>query len=201
MGKKRKKSSSSSESESESEKKPAKKEPPKKGPAAKAASGPRFNAFADSDEEAEGAKDGITSKAGLSAATAADAFTKKQWEVVQRLKINYQDQIDKKHSKEEKLRKKLEKKHREKELKRAKEMAEEEEAAAEAAASEKAMALEQQSKEQKEKQRLDQEKAAMQRKLGPKGPQVKSNKAVGQVLYSSDLQIGECHGGGAGASV
>ena len=50
------------------------------------------------------AADGSASKAGLSTATAADAFTKKQWEVVQRLKINYQDQVDKKNKKEEKLR-------------------------------------------------------------------------------------------------
>ena len=45
--------------------------------------GPRFNAFADSDDEggASGAAsapaDGVTSKAGLSTATAADAFTKR----------------------------------------------------------------------------------------------------------------------------
>ena len=40
-------------------------------------SGPRFNAFADSDDEAAPAPaDGVTSKAGLSTATAADAFTK-----------------------------------------------------------------------------------------------------------------------------
>ena len=201
MGKKRKKSSSSSESEASeaSEKKQKKASAPK----AKAAGGPRFNAFADSDDEgsAPAPADGVTSKAGLSSATAADAFTKKQWEVVQRLKINYQDQVDKKNKKEEKLRRKLEKKHREKELKKAKELAEEEEAAAEAAASEKAMMLEQQTKEQKEKQRLEQEKASMARKLGPKGPSMKNNKAPGQVLYSSDLQIGESHGGGAGANV
>lgn len=197
--KKRKKSSSSS---SESDASPSEKKLKKAAPKPKAAGGPRFNAFADSDDEAAPAPaDGVTSKAGLSTATAADAFTKKQWEVVQRLKINYQDQVDKKNKKEEKLRKKLEKKHREKELKKAKELAEEEEAAAEAAASEKAMALEQQTKEQKEKQRLEQEKAAMARKLGPKGPNIKNNKAPGQVLYSSDLQIGESHGGGAGANV
>ena len=59
--------------------------------------GPRFNAFADSDEEVPAAADGSASKAGLSTATAADAFTKKQWEVVQRLKINYQDQVEKKN--------------------------------------------------------------------------------------------------------
>lgn len=53
----------------------------------------------------------------------------------------------------------------------------------------------------------------MLRKLGPKGPNAKNNKArsltglrccceaPGQVLYSSDLQIGESHGGGAGANV
>mmetsp|Transcript_57618 Transcript_57618/g.91261 ORF Transcript_57618/g.91261 Transcript_57618/m.91261 type:complete len:205 (+) Transcript_57618:64-678(+) len=204
MGKKRKKSSSSS-SESEASDASEKKQK-KAAPKPKAAGGPRFNAFADSDDEggagpAAAPADGVTSKAGLSTATAADAFTKKQWEVVQRLKINYQDQIDKKNKKEDKLRRKLEKKHREKELKKAKELAEEEEAAAEAAASEKAMMLEQQTKEQKEKQRLEQEKAAMQRKLGPKGPSIKNNKAPGQVLYSSDLQIGESHGGGAGANV
>eukprot|EP00439_Symbiodinium_sp_Y106_P007305 s6165_g1.t1 len=200
MGKKRKKSSSSSDSDSESEP-PAEEEKKQKKAAPKGASGPRFNAFADSDEEEAKPKDGASSKAGLSTSSAADAFTKKQWEVVQRLKINYQDQVDKKNKKEDKLRKKLEKKTREKELKKAKEMAEEEEAAAEAAAAEKAMALEQQSKDQKEQQRKEQEKAAMARKLGPKGPNIKNNKAPGQVLYSSDLQIGESHGGGAGASV
>eukprot|EP00435_Cladocopium_sp_Y103_P051561 s1012_g16.t1 len=120
MGKKRKKSSSSS-SESEASEASEKKQK-KAAPKPKAAGGPRFNAFADSDDEggagAAAPADGVTSKAGLSTATAADAFTKKQWEVVQRLKINYQDQIDKKNKKEDKLRRKLEKKHREKDAAR-----------------------------------------------------------------------------------
>eukprot|EP00913_Durusdinium_trenchii_P032979 g30874.t1 len=79
MGKKRKKSSSSS---SESDASPSEKKLKKAAPKPKAAGGPRFNAFADSDDEAAPAPaDGVTSKAGLSTATAADAFTKKQWEV------------------------------------------------------------------------------------------------------------------------
>merc|ERR1719195_1759071 len=126
MGKKRKKESSSSSASSDSEPAPKKKDLPKMGtaPTARAAaSGPRFN-VADSDSDGEAPK-----TAGISTATAADAFNKKQWELMEQLKVDYRKQTDKKARKEEKHRKKEEKKEKKREKKRAKKLAEEEEAA------------------------------------------------------------------------
>merc|ERR1712187_792226 len=116
-----------------------------------AASGPRFN-VADSDSDGEAPK-----TAGISTATAADAFNKKQWELMEQLKVDYRKQSDKKAKKEEKHRKKEEKKEKKRDKKRAKKMAEEEEAAAEEAAAEKARAAEAQVAAAKAARKAEQE--------------------------------------------
>ncbi|CAE8627667.1 unnamed protein product [Polarella glacialis] len=199
MGKKRKKSSSSSSSSSDKKKKKTKKsskkedkkedkkeekKEEKKAPVvAPPRGGARFNAL-DSDDE-----DGGVSKAGLSSASAADLFNKKQWEMMARMK-------------EAQIREKDEQRATNREMKRAKKMAEEEEAAAEAASLEKASKLHELSSEQKEKRKADAEAAAVARKFGPSGPMGGvSQRSVGDVMYSSDLHIGEGHGGFGGAGV
>lgn len=196
MGKKRKKESSSSSASSESEPVPKTKDLPKMGsvPSAKAATGPRFN-VADSDSD-----DGAPKTAGISTVTAADAFNKKQWELMEQLKVDYRKQTDKKAKKEEKHRKKEEKKEQKKEKKRAKKFAEEEEAAAEEAAAEKARAVEAKMIAAKAARKAEQEAVAAAKKIGPSVPG-RADKPVGVVQYSSDLQIGQSHGGGAGAGV
>ncbi|CAE8678138.1 unnamed protein product [Polarella glacialis] len=212
MGKKRKKSSSSSSSSSDKKKKKTKKsskkedkkedkkeekKEEKKAPVvAPPRGGARFNAL-DSDDE-----DGGVSKAGLSSASAADLFNKKQWEMMARMKVDYKKQTDEKASKEAQIREKDEQRATNREMKRAKKMAEEEEAAAEAASLEKASKLHELSSEQKEKRKADAEAAAVARKFGPSGPMGGvSQRSVGDVMYSSDLHIGEGHGGFGGAGV
>merc|ERR1712129_31123 len=60
-------------------------------PAVPKASGPRFSvAHSDSSDEAN------DKNAGISTASAADSFNKKQWELMERLKVDYRRQSDKK---------------------------------------------------------------------------------------------------------
>merc|ERR1712232_1387559 len=98
MGKKKKKKSSSSSSSSDGG---------APEPKAKAApSGPRFNTMA-SDSEDEDKSKASFSKAGISTASASDAFNKAQWEMMEKLKVDYHKQTDKKFAKDEKKRKKV----------------------------------------------------------------------------------------------
>jgi len=109
MGKKRKKDSSSTSSPSDSDSDGAPKKKQLKKTSLAPVAGPRFNvAGSDSEDERPNA-------AGISSASAADSFNKRQWELMERLKVDYRKQSDKKAKKEEKQRKKEEKKQRIKE--------------------------------------------------------------------------------------
>mmetsp|Transcript_158754 Transcript_158754/g.280453 ORF Transcript_158754/g.280453 Transcript_158754/m.280453 type:complete len:183 (+) Transcript_158754:117-665(+) len=176
MGKKRKKASTSSSSSSDSEPAPKKKAAP---------TGPRFNvADSDSDDAKPNAK-----AVGISEASAADSFNKKQWEIMARLKVDYQKQTDKKAKKDEKKIKKDQKKMAKKEKKRAKKLAEEEEArrlAEEEEAEAERAAREAEAKEVKKKE------ADQIMKKGPSMPG-QAARSVGDVQYSDSVGIGQFH--------
>merc|ERR1712050_789917 len=140
----------------------------------KAASGPRFNAFASSSEDEAPAKDkaGGFSKAGISTASAADSFCKKQWELMEALKVDYKKQTDKKTRKEEKEREKDIKRIAKKEKKRAKRKAEEDEAAAELAAAEKAITMKQNAEAAQEAFKETQRREGAAKLKGPFIPEV-----------------------------
>jgi len=134
------------------------------------------------------------SKAGISTASASDSFNKAQWEVMERLKVDYKKQTDKKFKKDKEKRKKVDKKEEKKAKKKAKRLQEEAEELQEREAVEKAAAAAEAAAERKAR-RAAQDEAIV--KKGPTMPQTEGHR-VGQVSYSDSVQIGQHHSGSRG---
>merc|ERR1719460_1771321 len=91
---KKKESSSSSSSSSDSDKKKAKTKP-----APKAA--PRFNPMAGSSDSEDAAQAPKDKTLGINESSAADCFAKQQWELMAKMKVDYQKQTDKKSERQD----------------------------------------------------------------------------------------------------